>query len=361
MANTKITSLTDIAATPASNDVYVLVDVSDTSMAATGTDKKITANRIVHQDTSGNSSVLGNFGIGTVSPGAKLHVYTGNDEIARFASTSATGLPYISFYQTTTRRSFLMHSDTLDTFQMVSEYGDIAFRAASSAGSDSDTEYMRIKAGGRVGIGTASPGYNLHVVGDMKTTASYFGTIANFYASNTGADALINFDTNDYMTYATSTNVLNYVLGGNLRQTLNSLGHATFSGTVTCLDLVETSQEDLKENIVEVTEDITQKLNSVKLYRYNMKGDNKVNIGLLAEELAQEYPELVADTIRFEGLEAIPTKAINYGKFGAMAFVSVRRLREQLQDAKQQLQQTIQTMNQKINVLETKVAALEAK
>lgn len=42
MADTKITGLTALAAAPAVGDLFVLVDVSDTTMSADGTDKKIT-------------------------------------------------------------------------------------------------------------------------------------------------------------------------------------------------------------------------------------------------------------------------------------------------------------------------------
>jgi len=57
MPNTKVTSLGDIASTPANNDVYPIVDVSDTSMAGTGTTKKIQAARILH--TNGTANTLG--------------------------------------------------------------------------------------------------------------------------------------------------------------------------------------------------------------------------------------------------------------------------------------------------------------
>ena len=43
MANTKISGLTELAEAPASGDLLVLVDVSDATMAASGTDKKITS------------------------------------------------------------------------------------------------------------------------------------------------------------------------------------------------------------------------------------------------------------------------------------------------------------------------------
>ena len=47
MADAKITSLAALAADPANNDMFVIVDVSDTSMAATGTDKKLAASYLM--------------------------------------------------------------------------------------------------------------------------------------------------------------------------------------------------------------------------------------------------------------------------------------------------------------------------
>ena len=46
MADSKITALASLSATPDATDLFVLVDVSDTSMDAAGTDKKITFNTI---------------------------------------------------------------------------------------------------------------------------------------------------------------------------------------------------------------------------------------------------------------------------------------------------------------------------
>lgn len=42
MADTKITDLDALAVAPATDDLLVIVDVSDTTMAASGTDKQIT-------------------------------------------------------------------------------------------------------------------------------------------------------------------------------------------------------------------------------------------------------------------------------------------------------------------------------
>lgn len=50
MADTKLTSLTELAATPADNDMLYIVDVSDTSDDAAGSSRKIQAKRLAKTD-----------------------------------------------------------------------------------------------------------------------------------------------------------------------------------------------------------------------------------------------------------------------------------------------------------------------
>lgn len=171
MADTKITGLTELAATPASNDWYVVADVSDTTMNASGTNKKLSATRVVHKDTSGNVAILGNFSVGTATAGAIAHIYSPSDESLRIAGTAATSNPYISFCQGTTRRSFIQHADSSDTLNLVSEFGNVAIKAAATLGSDSEAEYITVKAGGNVGIGQTNPSFKLDVNGSFQATS----------------------------------------------------------------------------------------------------------------------------------------------------------------------------------------------
>lgn len=53
MANTKISALTDIASTPASGDKIPIVDVSDTTMGASGTTKYVNASRFLKTSVAG--------------------------------------------------------------------------------------------------------------------------------------------------------------------------------------------------------------------------------------------------------------------------------------------------------------------
>jgi hypothetical protein len=52
MADSKISSLAALATEPADGDLFVIVDISDTSMAATGTDKKLAASLLVRPSTA---------------------------------------------------------------------------------------------------------------------------------------------------------------------------------------------------------------------------------------------------------------------------------------------------------------------
>ena len=99
MADSKITALTSIgASTDPANDPLVLVDVSDTSMAATGTTKKVTLNQLLGAGgtaTLASATITGDLtvrtnklavtstgvGFGTASPATSIDVASGNLQV----------------------------------------------------------------------------------------------------------------------------------------------------------------------------------------------------------------------------------------------------------------------------------------
>ena len=85
MANSKITSLTALGAVPSAGDFFTLVDVSDTSMDATGTNKKLDAKYIMF--TNGTANSIGT--INVVNNGNSLVVGSGTNTSvhASFAAT----------------------------------------------------------------------------------------------------------------------------------------------------------------------------------------------------------------------------------------------------------------------------------
>ena len=113
MADTKITALTAITTVDPANDVLPIVDVSDTSMAASGTTKKITTNQLLGASgtaTLASATITGDLtvktnvlkvdttnnrvGIGTASPLGPFHLVTtsaGFSEAGYFENSQAVG------------------------------------------------------------------------------------------------------------------------------------------------------------------------------------------------------------------------------------------------------------------------------
>jgi len=86
MADTKITALTALTAADPANDVIPIVDVSDTTMAASGTTKKISVNNIL--GASGTATLASAAITGAATVGTTLGV-TG---VSTLASATITGL-----------------------------------------------------------------------------------------------------------------------------------------------------------------------------------------------------------------------------------------------------------------------------
>ena len=66
MADTKISDLTALT-TAATGDLLVIVDISDTTMAASGTDKQITAGELLISGLPGEFSTLEASGVSTLA------------------------------------------------------------------------------------------------------------------------------------------------------------------------------------------------------------------------------------------------------------------------------------------------------
>ena len=115
----------------------------------------------------------------------------GSNDILRIQSTSTTGNPQISFYQTTTRRSFIQHHDSNDNLLIVSEYGGVIIKTGTGG---TETEKMRIQADGNVGIGTTSPNETLSL---YKSDRPYIQFISNTTGTTSSDGSFIGFATAD--------------------------------------------------------------------------------------------------------------------------------------------------------------------
>ena len=130
----------------------------------------------------------GNVGIGTTSPGAKLHVAGeifadvvagGNPNINLTANSVADYLRFNIFYDGGTKYSYDGGAGDIRLIKTTSgQEGDIAFRTApnGTAGNAMTlTERMRITQDGNVGIGTTSP----NISGIERALTIYDGTLGH--------------------------------------------------------------------------------------------------------------------------------------------------------------------------------------
>jgi len=122
----------------------------------------------------------GNVGIGTDSPGAKLHVKASGSSIVK----SEGGTGYGSFYAVGggTNASYLFLGNAGGEKSRISSFNDgtLMFSNTTSA-----TERMRITPSGNVGIGTTNPGAKLDVgEGSSQCCASQTPNISLAQASN---------------------------------------------------------------------------------------------------------------------------------------------------------------------------------
>lgn len=139
----------------------------------------------------------GNVGIGTTSPGAKLHVSGGGQYISASASATAF-LRLYSNAQTSSQfeigQGFATATDNIAYLWNVAN--------ASMAFGTNSTERMRITSAGNVGIGTTSPAEKLEVVGNAILTISD----SRFRGGDTAGRLVVsNSNTTSYITLNGST------------------------------------------------------------------------------------------------------------------------------------------------------------
>ncbi len=156
VAVSKVGAWTEPTAAPPGGNVGAPINTSNITQGKTGSLYVGGIGPSGAANTNGLIVDYGNVGVGTTSPGAKLHV-VGSGRFEVLAGNNVTigtpsGVPGMTFISTT-RADIRKNADSLSLL------------AGTTTGMPLTTNGVTIKSGGNVGIGTASPGAKLDVNG----------------------------------------------------------------------------------------------------------------------------------------------------------------------------------------------------
>jgi hypothetical protein len=290
----------------------------------------------------------GNVGIGTTNPGARLELSGASGQLLILDDSSATGNPYMSFYQAGTRRSYIQHLDASDLLTFASEYGGIKFMTGTSG---TEVEKMRILADGNVGINTTAPTEKLAVTGNIETTETANGVKIGFnvgdsftlngantahYGLSCGSSTSVPLVLSGYHGVAIATNGLERA------RILNSNGYFGILNTAPsyALDVTGTiratgnviafSDARAKENIKTI-DSALEKVNKLRGVEFNKIGEEKTCIGVIAQEVEEVLPEVVET-------DDNGMKAVAYGNMVGLLIEAMKEQQKQIDELKAKLE-----------------------
>jgi hypothetical protein len=96
--------------------------------------------------------------------------------------------------------------------------------------------------------------------------------------------------------------------------------------------LYNTSDERLKQNIKEITQDKMDDLFTLNPIIFNYKNDktNKIHYGVLAQDVEKVFPELVEDNMS-------GYKTVNYQELLPLMLAKIKNMQEQIDELKQNI------------------------
>lgn len=162
-------------------------------------------------------------------------------------------------------------------------------------------------------------GYLLYYIPSSNTLYSNFnGSLTGNASSATSVNTVTNND-----------NAAKYVpfvnTDGNQGLQIDSgMLYVPFSNTLTVGTLVETSTRDIKENIETIPNQL-RKIKKLNPVRYNRINSSREEIGLIAEEVEEVYPEFVHD------------KGINYPKMVSVLISAVQELTSKVEKQQREI------------------------
>jgi hypothetical protein len=167
-----------------------------------------------------------------------------------------------------------------------------------------------INTNGRVGIGTASPGFRLSITANSHTFN------VNPHASGVDLHSTGNMAPHYQTNFTWYTGVIG---SGTLRAALDSSGNLSITGTFT-----ESSALRFKENIETLTSGL-EKVTKMRGVSYNKKDTGIKEIGVIAEEINEILPDLVVKNKDGE------IESVAYGRLTAILIEAIKEQQQQIE------------------------------
>ena len=320
----------------------------------------------------------GNLGIGTTSPTYPITIERASQSTLEIKSGSTTGESRIYFSDTTTAIGAIEYQHNGDFMRFYTNNAE-RMRLDSSGNFMVGTTTPLQTASNRGNItvnGSASSIFNMGVNGSVaayifasSTSATYevagTNTIsasgANVIALNTNGSERARIDSSgnllvgttsgqnggstfsglltSYRATSTTSNAVFLVssdVGGTANVNFRVLASGNAQNTNNSYGAI--SDVKLKENITNATPKLAQ-LNQVRVVNYNLIGDANKQLGVIAQELEQIFPNMVEETADkdSEGNDlGTTTKSVKYSVFVPMLIKAIQELKAEIDELKGQ-------------------------
>jgi len=234
----------------------------------------------------------GRIGLGTSTPVVELHVKDGDTPTLRLEQDGSSGF--------TAQTWDLAGNETNFFVRDVTNGSKLPFRVRPTAPTNS----LYINTDGKIGFGTDSPGFPIHLLTNSSTNAA-------IVAQRTSGVSTFISSTATFGQFGTVTDHPTRILVNSAwKLQLNSDNSLSMASGATCTTggvWTNASSRALKENIQSLgTEEAFNTLNGLNPVKYNYKADKaEKHVGFIAEDV----PELVAATDR-KGLSPMDVVAV---------------------------------------------------
>jgi hypothetical protein len=321
MADTKITALAAIGANPINVATFPIpmVDLLDTSMAASGTTKKVTVNQILGAGgtaTLASATITGDLTVAT----NKLKVTGGNVGIGTATPTNYANYTTLTINGTNGGEIDLTDGGTLRG-QLFSESTGLTLAAVGGlikfGAGTGGTEKMRLDASGNLLVGTTGslPSFANGRI-EVLAVASSYCIVADATATSAAAIGIRGNDS------TVAASFYNASTGGTVGSIVINSGGVSYNTT---------SDYRLKESVKPISGGLAR-VNALKPSVYNWKSNGSTGEGFLAHELAEVVPFAVSgekDAVNADG--SIKSQGIDMSRVVPILVAAIQELTARVQ------------------------------